>query len=236
MTPEAVRFATTPWAIIDEAQAADADERALARLCELYWPPIYNFLRRAGLRPDRAADATQDFFATKVLAGEIFTKARRERGRLRTLLLTALRHHQVDQARRRQRQVNPIPADALEVQERRFAASRADDPDRAFHEEWALQTLQAALGATRRWCAKADRSDHWRIFEHCVLTPARTGNRRVPNADAATLFDVPPRTVSDAIHGVREKLRLQLVLAVQRTAAPDAYDDEVRDILALLHW
>jgi hypothetical protein len=56
---------TTSWTLVMAAGGAaspEADE-ALARLCELYWFPVYAFIRRQGHGSDEAADLTQEFFA-----------------------------------------------------------------------------------------------------------------------------------------------------------------------------
>jgi hypothetical protein len=54
-------FATTHWSVVAQSALTDVPEaaNALAQLCELYWPPIYSFIRRRGYSP---ADA-QAFFA-----------------------------------------------------------------------------------------------------------------------------------------------------------------------------
>ena len=58
-------FETTRWSAVllaGRGDSADA-ERALARLCETYWPPLYAFARRDGLDRDSAQDAVQGFLA-----------------------------------------------------------------------------------------------------------------------------------------------------------------------------
>ena len=59
------RFATTQWSLVLAAAArgsATGDE-ALARLCSLYWYPVYAFVRGQGHAADEAQDLTQGFFA-----------------------------------------------------------------------------------------------------------------------------------------------------------------------------
>ena len=68
-------FATTHWSEVARCALTDVPEAtdALARLCEMYWPPIYSFIRRRGYSPPDAQDLTQSFFAfflrTKAYAG-----------------------------------------------------------------------------------------------------------------------------------------------------------------------
>ena len=58
-------FATTHWSVVEQSALTDLPEAtdALARLCEMYWPPIYSFVRRRGYAPADAQDLTQSFFA-----------------------------------------------------------------------------------------------------------------------------------------------------------------------------
>jgi hypothetical protein len=41
-------FATTHWSVVARSALTDVPDAtdALARLCEVYWPPIYSFIRR----------------------------------------------------------------------------------------------------------------------------------------------------------------------------------------------
>jgi len=43
-------FVTTHWSIVARSALTDVPEaeNALAKLCEMYWPPVYSFIRRRG--------------------------------------------------------------------------------------------------------------------------------------------------------------------------------------------
>ena len=55
------------------------------------WRPIYGFVRRQGVRPEEAKDLTQGFFAL-LLERRDLDAVRKEKGRLRSYLLTSLKH------------------------------------------------------------------------------------------------------------------------------------------------
>ena len=59
-------FATTRWTLVLDAQTAltPRGQQALATLCELYWYPLYAYLRRCGHSAEDAQDLTQGFFAS----------------------------------------------------------------------------------------------------------------------------------------------------------------------------
>ena len=71
--------------------ASPASERALATLCELYWLPLYGYVRRCVADEAEAKDLTQAFFA-ELLERNSVRVADPERGRFRSFLLTAFKH------------------------------------------------------------------------------------------------------------------------------------------------
>ena len=97
-TPYQGRFPTTCWSRVAHAgDRADPEARsALESLCRDYWYPLYAFARGSGLAAEDAADAVQGTFATLLDRGGL-AAADSTRGRFRTYLLAACRHHLADQ-------------------------------------------------------------------------------------------------------------------------------------------
>ena len=57
-------FATTRWSMVLSARGdTTGAQAALAKLCEVYWYPLYAFVRRQGHPAHDAQDLTQEFFA-----------------------------------------------------------------------------------------------------------------------------------------------------------------------------
>src|SRR5207249_12286552 len=95
-----VAFATTQWSVVLEAQGeSPAAQEALENLCRTYWRPVYSFVRRQGLGPEEAEDITQGFFA-QLLERKRLSVVRKEKGRLRSFLLGALKYFMADERRR----------------------------------------------------------------------------------------------------------------------------------------
>src|SRR5437773_9712199 len=95
-----VAFTTTHWSVVLEAQGeSPAAQEALEKLCRTYWRPIFAFLRRQGHSPEEAEDITQGFFA-QLLERRKFSAIRKEKGRLRSFLLGALKYFVADEQRR----------------------------------------------------------------------------------------------------------------------------------------
>src|ERR671925_607383 len=88
-------FVSTRWTVVLEAgdsTTASADAlSALSELCQIYWRPVYVFLRRKGYGREDAQDLTQGFF-THLIKNRGYTRADREKGRFRSFLLAALKN------------------------------------------------------------------------------------------------------------------------------------------------
>ncbi|WP_437586213.1 RNA polymerase sigma factor [Sorangium sp. So ce1000] len=88
------RFPETSWGLVGRAGLPLAPEgrQALAALCELYWYPVYSFVRRYGAPADEAQDLTQGFFARLLERSDLAT-ADQERGRFRSWLIACVKHY-----------------------------------------------------------------------------------------------------------------------------------------------
>ena len=63
--PRSPVFVTTHWSVVLTAGGGDTTgaRRALAKLCQTYWYPLYAYVRRRSFSPPDAEDLTQEFFA-----------------------------------------------------------------------------------------------------------------------------------------------------------------------------
>ena len=76
------RFTDTTWSIVIAA-GATTPARAhdgMAKLCRIYWRPIYAYLRRSGYAKHDAEDLTQAFFQ-HLLENDTLRRASQQRGR-----------------------------------------------------------------------------------------------------------------------------------------------------------
>ena len=144
-------FITTHWSVVLEAQGeSPAAQEALEKLCRIYWRPVYSFLRRQGVGQEEAEDLTQGFFALLLERGD-FSAVRREKGRLRSYLLAALKHFLADERRRamaikRGKGERLIPLEELRADE--WMDMEPADPltaERIYERRWAATVLDHAL-------------------------------------------------------------------------------------------
>ncbi|HKX61236.1 MAG TPA: hypothetical protein VJS65_05320 [Verrucomicrobiae bacterium] len=93
LTGGAGQFTTTHWSVVLAAAEASSAEaaRALAALCQIYWYPLYAYVRRKGYVIEDAQDLTQEFFA-RFLGKNYLSSVDRQKGKFRSFLLASLEH------------------------------------------------------------------------------------------------------------------------------------------------
>jgi RNA polymerase sigma factor (sigma-70 family) len=233
--PRPGAFATTRWTVVNAA-GGTGDGRAsaaLAELCEIYWPPLYGYLRGRGYRAEEAQDLTQGFFA-RLLETQAIRSADPARGRFRAFLLTALKRYVINEyergaaARRGGRQVH-FQLDFAGA-ERAFAAERRHEetPDRLFDRKWAAIVLERALERLRDEYAASGKADVAR-----ALLPYLTDSTDLqPYRAVAADLELSEGAVKVAVHRLRQRYGAMLRAEVAETVAGDQeIDAELRELL-----
>lgn len=230
-------FATTSWTRVISATQEEASERdaALAELCEIYWFPLYTFVRRKGYSRDDAEEITQSFFAD-ILERKGLQKADANRGKFRTFLLTALSHFIANWNRDRAALKRgggqaPFAMDFVEADER-FTHHPADDrtPEKSFERAWAMELLASAMAAVEDQYREAGREA---IFAE--LKSSLTGTREETLEELGKRLGMREGAVKVALHRLRQRYGDQLRLQIARTLAdPRAVDEELRSLFQAL--
>ncbi len=147
----AVAFTTTHWSVVLEAQGrSPAAEAALEKLCRTYWRPIYGFVRRQGVGTEEAKDLTQGFFAL-LLERRDLDAVRREKGRLRSYLLTSVKHFLASEQRRamaikRGKGQRLVPLEELSaIEGTEMEPADHLSPDRLYERRWASTLMEQVL-------------------------------------------------------------------------------------------
>jgi RNA polymerase sigma-70 factor (ECF subfamily) len=231
-------FQTTRWSLVvaaggDNSSAARA---ALASLCELYWYPLYAYIRRHGYSPDDASDLTQAFF-TSLLERRDFEQLTPERGRFRAFLLASLKHFLAnDVARRRtlKRGSGVAPASlSLDHAEERYGREPAGvmTPETLYERRWALTVIERALASLRQEWQRQQREPEFEALRRCLLGSAPPGGYA---AVAATL-SMSEGALKTAVHRLRRRFRMQLRQDIAETVSgPDEIEDEIRYLIRAL--
>jgi RNA polymerase sigma factor (sigma-70 family) len=230
-------FTTTQWSVVLEAQGeSPTAQEALEKLCRTYWRPIYGFVRRQGIGAEEAKDLTQGFFAL-LLERRDLNAVRQEKGRLRSYLLTSVKHFLANERNRamaikRGQGQQLIPLEDLRERERvGFESAQTLPADQIYERRWALNVLDqvlARLGDEYRSAGNVQLFD--RLQKSLTHEPDRSSV-----AETAHEFGMSESAVRQASYRLRQRYRQLLREEIAHTVmAPADIEDELRHLIAVL--
>lgn len=215
-----------------------AAEEALEKLCRTYWRPVYGFVRRQGIGPEEAKDLTQGFFAL-LLERRDFDAVRKEKGRLRSYLLTSLKHFLTNErnhamAIKRGAGQRLIPLEDLHGREAvGFEPTDTLTGERIYERSWALALLDLVLkrlGDEHRAAGSAATG----LFDHLQKLLADESDR-LSQAEIAGELGMTENAVKQAFHRLRQRYRELLREEIAHTVLlPGDIEDELRHLIAVL--
>ena len=230
-------FTTTHWSVVLEAQGeSPAAQEALEKLCRTYWRPIFAFLRRQGVPPTEAEDLTQGFFA-QLLERRSLDAVRKEKGRLRSYLLGALKYFLADEQRRamavkRGKGQRLVPLDELHAEEQ-MAMEPADPmtPEMIYERRWALTVLERVLSRLKDEYLAADNAALFDSLKE--LLPDEPGSPS--QAETGARLGMTENAVRQAFYRFRQRYQAILREEIANTVAtPGDIEDELRHLIAVL--
>jgi RNA polymerase sigma-70 factor (ECF subfamily) len=230
-------FTTTHWSVVLEAQGrSPAAHEALEKLCRTYWRPVFGFVRRQGARAEEAEDLTQGFFAL-LLERRDFDTVRKEKGRLRSYLLTSLKHFLTNE-RNRARAIKRgegqrwISLDQLSERERPgFEPTDTSTADQIYERRWAWALMDQVMNRL---------GDEYRTAGNVVLFERLKAllteeTDRPSQGQIADELAMTENAVNQAFHRLRERYRQLLREEIAHTVmAPGDIEDELRHLIAVL--
>jgi DNA-directed RNA polymerase specialized sigma24 family protein len=230
-----VAFTTTHWSVVLEAQGqSPAAQEALEKLCRTYWRPVYSFVRRQGAGPEEAEDITQGFFAL-LLERRDFDAVRKEKGRLRSYLLTSLKHFLASERRRamtakRGKGQRPVPLEELSATEEMEPADSLS-ADRLYERRWALTLMEQVLRRLKdEYCTAGNAA----LFDSLKqLLPDEPG--APSRVEIASQLGMTDNALRQAFHRFRHRYQFLLREEISHTVAVASdVEDELRHLIAVL--
>jgi RNA polymerase sigma factor (sigma-70 family) len=230
-------FPTTHWSVLSAASLSGSTEarQALERLCDEYRPAVLEFLRCQGGSGEDPEDVTQEFFA-RLLTARAWKRANRSKGRFRSFLLGALKHHLADVHRRRQAgkrggQAEHIPWEELGEDFELGQDEAKPDLDRVFDRSWAETIVSNALEQTAQEMERAGEAERFLVLA-VYLQAEESG----PSYEqAASSLGTTVAGVKSEVHRLRKQFRLALRHQVARTvSAPHEIDGELTYLIEVL--
>ena len=194
--------------------------------------PIFAFCRGLGNSQEDSADATQAFFQ-RLIRKDGFSIADRERGKLRTFLLTDLRYFLRDEwvKSRAAKRGGGAPVVSLDVEwaERRLQSVMAapPPPDALFDQEWAANLFRHALDSVENEFAARGKHE---LF--AALKPLATPGGSSEEYDAIReRLDLSTTQMKGAVFRLRQRIRKAVEDALVETISSP---EELREELAYL--
>jgi RNA polymerase sigma-70 factor (ECF subfamily) len=230
-------FATTHWSVVIAAREAGTPtaQDALESLCQVYWYPIYVYVRRKGYTPEDAQDLTQEFFA-RLLEKQWLSQADRRRGKFRSFLLGSMNHFLANEWRRSQaakrgggKQVVSLDDTAEAFCESEVASSLT--PDKVYERAWAMALFGRALTQVQsKYTGDGKKGVYDALKDFLSNEPGDGDYARVGQELGMT-----SGAVGAAVHRLRQRYReaVREQIAQTVTSAGDV-EEEMRSLLAAL--
>jgi len=229
-------FASTRWTVVYRAADSETSSEhalsALSELCQIYWRPVYLFLRRQGIGPHDAQDLTQSFFAA-LIEDRTHARADKIKGRFRSFLLGTLKHflahaREHDRAQKRGGGAVPVQLDETALSEADAHAARCQNwsADGVFEREWAASLLRQSLDRLAREYEVAGKGA---LFEALKAHIKAGANAAVSYAEMAKRLGRAATTLRSDVARLRARYRAILREEVSGTVI------DARDIDQELH-
>ena len=230
-------FTTTHWSVVLEAQGeSPAAQEALEKLCRIYWRPIFAFVRRQGFGR-RKQRTLPRVFLQQLLERRSLDAVRKEKGRLRSYLLGALKYFLADEQRRamaikRGKGQRLIPLEELRADER--IEMEPADPVTAemiYERRWALTVLERVLSRLKDEYRTAGNAALFDSLKQ--LLPDEPGSPS--QAEIAARLGMTENAIRQAFYRFRQRYQSLLREEIAHTVAtPGDIEDELRHLIAVL--
>ncbi|HEX8825742.1 MAG TPA: sigma-70 family RNA polymerase sigma factor [Archangium sp.] len=228
-------FVTTRWSLVLAAGRKGGTKeghRALSELCEIYWYPVYTFVRRRGHPEDEARDLTQGFF-TRLLEKNDLEDAKPSKGRFRAWLRQSVKNYLTNEWDRER----ALKRGGAQV---RFSLQEAEDalnweaasgltPERAFDRSWVERLLRHVLATLGE---EYERDGNGPRFEQ--LKKSLTGEEGDSYEHIASELGMTEAAVRTAAYRLRKRFRTLLLEEISHTVEhPEDVADELRFLISV---
>jgi RNA polymerase sigma factor (sigma-70 family) len=236
-------FPSTQWSVVLAAGRSlvepEMARAALGELCQIYWTPLYSFVRSRGYTVHDAQDLTQSFFA-HLIEHKIYRRVDRQKGRFRWFLLASAKNFLVN-ASNRERTLKrgggqsflPLHEQQIDDAESLFQTHRSvSNGDQLFDRGWAEALISVGM---EQLSAEYKRNSKETLFNE--LKVFLTGSAEPPPtySELAHRLKIAESTLRSHVTRLRARYREVLRAEVRRTVDTDAeVDEELHELLRVL--
>jgi len=204
----------------------------MGQLYQIYWYPVYAYIRQRGHTHHDAQDLTQGFFE-RTVEQHTLTGVTREDTKFRSFLLKVLNHFLIDEWRAaKAKKRGSLQVISLEdgAAEARYCKQPIDKvtPEILFDKNWALALLDEVFEELRRENESAGRGDLFEEIKFCI-TADRTD---ISYAQLSVRLKISEAALKVKTHRLRQRYRELLRARVADTVSSR---QEVESELRYLH-
>jgi RNA polymerase sigma factor (sigma-70 family) len=228
------QFATTHWSLVLAAGNREHKEsgRALEKLCQAYWPPLYAYVRRRVSDVHEAQDLTQAFFE-RLLEKKYLADADPERGRFRSFLITAfkrflMKEHDKAIALKRGGGQRTFTVD-FESQDRNWGEPTDSlTAEQIYERQWAVTLLNRVMDRLQREMERSGRAQEFQLLKDFLGGTGPSTYAEV--APSLGLSESAARMAASRMRGRYRELLYEEI--TQTVETPDDVDSEVQHLFA----
>lgn len=219
-------FPQTRWTLVQQMQDPAATQvavNALNELCQIYWHPVYVYVRSWGKSAADAEDLTQGFFAM-ILSKQSLDIVASDKGKLRTFLLVAVKRflsneHHRENALKRGGGNTPVSMDIEWAEGKpKIEIASHTSPDLLFDRQWALTVLDRVVRQLKENYSAAGKGP---VFDALKFTIS-TGRAKRPLTEVATELGISEGAAKVASHRIRQRYRQILKEVIGETVDSEA--------------
>jgi RNA polymerase sigma factor (sigma-70 family) len=233
------RFLATRWSVVQRVRDENPEvaQAALTELCQIYWYPLYAYMRRCGQNHHDAEDLTQALLLD-LLHRKSLNLADPQKGRFRTFLLTAAKRfmanaHDHANAAKRGGTSEILSIDMSDAQNcyAQEPADTTETPEKLYDRRWSLTLLNDALTELKQEYAKKGKTD---LFEDLRVLLVQ-GGHDVSYAALGEKHGMSENHIKVTVFRMRRRFGAVLHQKVAHTvASPADVEDEIRYLMGCL--
>lgn len=234
-------FPATRWTQIIALNVSEESKKAyiINELLKRYWKPVYCYLRHKGHNNETSKDLTQGFFHEIVLGRNLISKADFNKGRFRTLLLTALDRYIIDLNRFESANKRTPKGKIFRLNEEDISNIPTVMPENTaeqdFNYAWISELLNQILEEVENECMNTGKNIHWNIFAEKVLDPILKHTSPPPIEELCARYSIDnEKKASNMIVTVKRRLRKSLERHLRKFSCKDSeVEQEINEMLSV---
>lgn len=223
------RFPVTRSTLLEEIRSPDLEtrRRALGSLIQVYWRPVYGYLRlRWGRDRQDAEDLTQEFFL-RAMEGDFFERYDPAIARFRTFLRTCLDGFMANTQRAANRQKRgggsvwlSLDFDLAEAELASVSVQGEAAMDQFFHQEWVRSVLTLSVSALKEHCEARGKPVAFEVFSRYDINSV--GSDRPTYQSLADALGQPVTQITNLLAYARKEFRRIVLEMLRELTASDA--------------